>query len=347
MGETKATSHTRADYVAGRLEEILGSDTKHIDVGLISHLHMDHIGHPSYGGMRYLIEKKGYTFGKFIDRDAGVWDPEKGACNESTITYHNVGSTSSIITKWICYTTDPNSTIYPVRETADVGSMQQINPGLGGDAEVLIMSGDARGAVDSDGNSLEGDLSNSSCKPNENDYSIGFILRYKKFTYGFFGDLDGAYHESYGVCYNDVESAVLGRLIPVDVYNVNHHGSIHSSSDNFTGIIQPTVSVFSCGADNSYGHPHQGVVDKLLAYGDVYFTENGNEKTDIGTGVVSQGDIFLSTSKDGKRYTVTAGNVTVEYVSKGSTFPDSVSVMLPAMSLLVSVVLFVTASIIL
>lgn len=159
--------------------------------------------------------------------------------------------------------------------------------------------------------------------------------------------MDGAYHESYGVCYNDVESAVLGRLIPVDVYNVNHHGSIHSSSDNFTGIIQPTVSVFSCGADNSYGHPHQGVVDKLLAYGDVYFTENGNEKTDIGTGVVSQGDIFLSTSKDGKRYTVTAGNVTVEYVSKGSTFPDSVSVMLPAMSLLVSVVLFVTASIIL
>lgn len=338
LGETKSTAHKKADYVANKLETLLGSETKRIDVGIVSHLHMDHIGHPSYGGLRYLIEKKGYTFGQFIDRDAGVWDPSKGKCNESTITYHNIGTTSNVITKWICYATNPNSTIYSVRETAKVGSRTQINPGLGKDAEILIVSGDAKGGVDKDGNSIEGDLSNSSCTPNENDYSIGFILRFKKFTYGFFGDLDGAYHSSYGICYNDVENAVLDRLIPLDVYNVNHHGSAHSSSDSFVDKIQPTVSVFSCGKNNSYGHPHQEVVDKLLKYGDIYLTEDGNSKTDIKTGVVADGDVVLSTTESGERYKVTAGTVTNEYVSKGSVFPDSSASSLKCWPMLVAIV---------
>ena len=274
VAETKATSHAKADYVSNRLEEILGIDNnnnnKVIDVGVASHLHMDHIGHPKYGGIRYLVEKKGWSFRKFIDRDAGVWDPSKGPCNDSTIEFHNIGASSNVITSWICYATDPSSKLYSVRETADVGSSTQINPGLGSStAEVTIVSGDAKGAVDSNGVSIEGDQRSSKCPPNENDYSIGFIVRYKKFTYGFFGDLDGAYYASYTSCYNDVEHSVLGRLVPVDAYNVNHHGSSHSSSDSFVDALKPTVSVFSCGEDNSYGHPHQAVVDKLLRYGDI------------------------------------------------------------------------------
>lgn len=38
----------------------------------MSHLHLDHIGYANYGGFWALIEKYGITFGKFIDRDAGI-----------------------------------------------------------------------------------------------------------------------------------------------------------------------------------------------------------------------------------------------------------------------------------
>ena len=36
-----------------------------------------------------------------------------------------------------------------------------------------------------------------------------------------------------------------------------------SSSDSFIQAVKPDVAVISCGENNSYGHPHKEVLEKM------------------------------------------------------------------------------------
>lgn len=321
--ELNWSSGDGAKKVASKLASILGSNKKTIDVAVLSHLHLDHVGYVGYGGFWALIEKHGYRFKKFIDRDSGIIVNTAKNCTDSNIKYKNMGVVSGTGRNWICYATNPaNKNIYNVREIAQICSKTQIKPS-DNDTEVVIVAGDAYGAVSQDGKtSLQGDHRKDSCPSNENDFSVGFLLRYKKFTYGYFGDLDGEYHSTSSYCYNHIEKTVLKRLTSIDAYNVNHHGSQHSSSAEFMKVLQPTVSVISAGKGNSYGHPTQEAVNRILSYSDIYLTEDANSATSIGSkGVIANGDILLSTSADGSSYTVTAGKTKRTYYSKGSKFP--------------------------
>lgn len=49
------------------------------------------------------------------------------------------------------------------------------------------------------------------------------------------------------------------------VLKVPHHGSKYSSSNIFLQRIRPKISIISCGEDNSYGHPHEEVMQRLKA----------------------------------------------------------------------------------
>lgn len=49
------------------------------------------------------------------------------------------------------------------------------------------------------------------------------------------------------------------------VLKVPHHGSKYSSSNIFLQRIRPKISIISCGEDNSYGHPHEEVRQRLKA----------------------------------------------------------------------------------
>ncbi|MBQ8416545.1 MAG: MBL fold metallo-hydrolase [Clostridia bacterium] len=51
------------------------------------------------------------------------------------------------------------------------------------------------------------------------------------------------------------------------LYKVGHHGSSTSTSPVFLQAMTPQWAVISCGADNSYGHPHGEVVLRLEAAG--------------------------------------------------------------------------------
>lgn len=67
-----------------------------------------------------------------------------------------------------------------------------------------------------------------------------------------------------------------------DVLKVGHHGSRTSSGEKFLKIATPEYALISVGADNSYGHPSEEVVERL---------EQGGAKvyrTDY------EGDILLS-----------------------------------------------------
>lgn len=67
----------------------------------------------------------------------------------------------------------------------------------------------------------------------------------------------------------DAESSVENaRDWPeIDILKAGHHGSSTSSSANFLKQIKPKIALISCGAGNSYGHPHQKAIDRLTKIG--------------------------------------------------------------------------------
>ncbi|CAH8769649.1 ComEC/Rec2 family competence protein [Paenibacillus dendritiformis] len=58
-------------------------------------------------------------------------------------------------------------------------------------------------------------------------------------------------------------AAGQGRLPPVDVYKVAHHGSRTSSTPEWVEAIRPAAGVISLGPNNRYGHPHPNVLATL------------------------------------------------------------------------------------
>jgi len=67
----------------------------------------------------------------------------------------------------------------------------------------------------------------------------------------------------------------------VDVLKVGHHGSLTSSGVDFLATVRPEFSIVSAGLDNSYGHPHPVVLQRLTDIGSLIF------RTDL------DGDILL------------------------------------------------------
>lgn len=87
----------------------------------------------------------------------------------------------------------------------------------------------------------------------------------------------------------DIPAAVEGSLwqnydVDVDVLQVAHHGSDYSSAMMFLSKTSPAYAVISVGADNSYGHPSQTVLNRLAN-----FTKN-ILRTDKNGTIVFQSD---------------------------------------------------------
>src|SRR5262249_4926434 len=62
-------------------------------------------------------------------------------------------------------------------------------------------------------------------------------------------------------------SASRGDALRASVLKVPHHGSRHSSSEEFLRAVRPAVAVISVGARNAYGHPDADVLRRLAAAG--------------------------------------------------------------------------------
>ncbi len=85
-----------------------------------------------------------------------------------------------------------------------------------------------------------------------NDTSIVLSLEYKDFSCLFTGDLS-----------KKGENEILDSLRRYDILKVSHHGSKYSTLEDFLDIVKPAVSIISYGKDNSYGHPHEELLERL------------------------------------------------------------------------------------
>lgn len=81
------------------------------------------------------------------------------------------------------------------------------------------------------------------------------------------------------------EILTAGYNVKADVLKAGHHGSKTSTSDPFLRAVAPQYVVITCGAGNSYGHPHDETIARLtdanIPYyradelGDIVFTTDG------------------------------------------------------------------------
>lgn len=99
----------------------------------------------------------------------------------------------------------------------------------------------------------------SSTSPYTNDMSIVGRLVYGQHEFMLTGDSPIA-----------VEQKLVewcSKCLKSDVLKAGHHGSRTSTGQAFLDAVDPQYVVISSGKDNSYGHPHKEVIDRLVQKG--------------------------------------------------------------------------------
>ena len=100
-----------------------------------------------------------------------------------------------------------------------------------------------------------------------NNNSVVAKLSYGEIDFLFTGDMESS-----------TEQKILARDLEAEILKAGHHGSKNSSSVAFLDEVHPEIVVISAGKNNSYGHPHRVLLDRLQCYTDeIYITyEMGN-----------------------------------------------------------------------
>ena len=90
-----------------------------------------------------------------------------------------------------------------------------------------------------------------------NDNSVVIKLTYGENTFLFTGDLPSTQ-----------ESVLINseQNITAQILKVAHHGSKYATSDAFLDAVKPQDAIISVGKNNSYGHPNQETLQRLLAH---------------------------------------------------------------------------------
>lgn len=87
-----------------------------------------------------------------------------------------------------------------------------------------------------------------------NNMSIVCRVDFGKRRFLFMGDAE-----------KEEEASLLaaGADLAADVIKIGHHGSRTSSTADLLDAVNPRYALITCGADNSYNHPHQVTLDAL------------------------------------------------------------------------------------
>lgn len=153
---------------------------------------------------------------------------------------------------------------------------------------------------------------------NLNDYSVGIRLDYGSTSFLFTGDAD-RHSEREMVSHHSTLS------LDVDVLLIPHHGSNSSSTNKFLKAASSKIGVIQSGADNSYGHPHSEVLERLGQFNvEIY-------RNDLhGTVIITSdgGHIQIKTEKTPKEANAPPGKDNEEDTQReeGSTNQEGVDI---------------------
>ncbi len=91
--------------------------------------------------------------------------------------------------------------------------------------------------------------------PGNND-SLGMRITFGRRSFLLTGDME-----------RPMETRALADGLPLqaDVLKVGHHGSKTSSSQPFLDTVSPSFALISAGFENSFGHPHRDVIERLAS----------------------------------------------------------------------------------
>lgn len=138
---------------------------------------------------------------------------------------------------------------------------------------------------------------------NTNDNSLVTLVEYGDIKALFTGDAERA-----------VEAQLLknGQNLGADILKIGHHGSRYASSAEFLNAVYPDVAVIQCGKDNSYGHPHEEVLQRLsLTNAAVLRTDESGSiiiRTDGKTVYNASGDVYEKPDESVKPDIIYIGN---------------------------------------
>ena len=110
-------------------------------------------------------------------------------------------------------------------------------------------------------------LSDSENSEEENDNSMVLLINHRGFKTLFTGDIS-----------ENVEKKINRDI---DILKVAHHGSKTSTSKEFLENTSPKFALISAGVNNSYGHPHQEVLQNLEKHGIIYYVTARDGQVDF------------------------------------------------------------------
>ncbi len=92
-----------------------------------------------------------------------------------------------------------------------------------------------------------------------NEYSTVFYMKYGQFRALFTGDVEGQGQESL----KRIIRENPGEYSDITLLKVAHHGSMYTTDQEFLDMTSPKIALISCGENNSYGHPHSELLNRL------------------------------------------------------------------------------------
>lgn len=90
-----------------------------------------------------------------------------------------------------------------------------------------------------------------------NNNSIVAKLHYYNFSMLFTGDIEEIAEEK-------ILEEVDNDLLNADILKIGHHGSKTSSTQEFLEAIKPKIALIGVGKANTFGHPNEGVLERLI-----------------------------------------------------------------------------------
>lgn len=91
-----------------------------------------------------------------------------------------------------------------------------------------------------------------------NNNAIVCNLHYKNFNMLFTGDIEEIAEKEILELYSSNKNLIKAKIL-----KVGHHGSKTSSTDEFLDVVNPKIAVIGVGKNNNFGHPNDGVIERL------------------------------------------------------------------------------------